>query len=167
MEQIFKVISQLLPLILPTAKDIDPAEIIWAYTIVQTRAMLTDEENERGFGTGHLVPVVDLLRYARKDRAPACDFAPSPNIIGQSLRALIAVKANQPQLNVMTGSDGVSLLMRHGRPIGRLDDCVILTAPRSGLRVGEEARFQYHDPLPVTLQERMMFAMIYGFDPAA
>ncbi len=45
------------------------------------------------------------------------------------------------------------LLMRGGRPLGRLDDCFIATAPKGGLRAGEEARYQYHDPPPLSREE--------------
>ena len=153
----FEVISQLLPLVLPTADVVDPAEITWAFTVVQTRALLTDEENLRGFGTGHLVPLFDMVNHAP---APTCDYALPPAVIGQGARAILAIQADPDQLSVEIGPDGAALLMRGGRPLGRLDDCLIVTASSGGLRAG------YHDPPVLTPQGRMMFALTYGFDPA-
>ncbi len=159
----FEVISQLLPLVLPTADAVDPAEITWAFTVVQTRSLLTDEETISGFGTGHLIPLFDMLNHAP---VSTCDYAPPPAIIGQSTRTILAIQADPDQLSVETGPDGAALLMRSGRSLGRLDDCFIVTTSRGGLRAGKEARFCYHNPLVLTSEGRMMFALTYGFDPA-
>jgi hypothetical protein len=159
----FEVLSQLLPLVLPTV-EVDPAEITWAFTVVQTRSMLTDEEVARGSGTGQLVPLFDMLNHS--PAAPTCNYAPPSSLIGQGIRAMLAVQADPVQLSVDFGPDGAALLARGGRPLGRLDDCLIVTASSGGLRAGEEARLRYHDPPELSQEGRMMFALTYGFDPA-
>jgi hypothetical protein len=158
----FEVLTQLLPLVLPTVDDVDPAEITWAFTIVQTRSRLTDEDNLRGFGPGHLVPLFDMMNHAVGD---TCSFVLRPQIALPGMRAHRAVEADPARLSVVAGPDGAELLMRGGRPLGRLDDCLIVTAPMGGLRAGEEARFEYHDTRKLGPEERLQFLSTYGFYP--
>jgi hypothetical protein len=152
-----EILSQLLPLVLPPGVDVDPAEITWAFTVVETRSGVTKEDHNRGFGTGQLIPLVDMLNHAS---ANTCSFAP------RGARAARAVQADPARLSVAVGPDGTELLMCDGRPLGRLDDCRIVTAPSGGLRAGEEVRFEYHEPASLSPDERIMFAMTYGFYPA-
>jgi hypothetical protein len=158
-----EVLTQLLPLALPAVDSIDLGEITWAFTVVQTRAVLTDEESTRGFGTGHLVPLFDMLNHAP---ANTCTFVPLPHLAVRGLRASRAVQADPTRLSVASGPDGAELLMRDGRPLGRLDDCLIVRAPKGGLRAGEEVRFKYHDTAALGPKEKIAFALTYGFYPA-
>jgi len=154
------VVAQLLPLVIPTVDDVDPAEITWALTVVQTRSIMIGEDIARG---PSLVPLFDMLNHAP---ARACDFVPESHQIGRDLRAELAIQVDPAQLRVVTGPDGGALLMRGGRPLGRLDDCLILMAPKAGLRAGEEARFEYQDTESYSQKKRTMFALTYGFYPA-
>jgi hypothetical protein len=157
----FEVLAQLLRLVVP-AVDVRPAEIPWAFTIAQTRSVLTNEENARGFGTGHLIPLFDMLNHAS---AGTCSVAPASPSHLAARAAAAAQAAPEAQLSVAAGPDGAALLLRGGWPLGRLDDCVILRAPGGGLRAGEEARLQYQDPMPDSPAERVKFAVTYGFYP--
>jgi hypothetical protein len=151
-----KVISQLLSLVLPTGVDIDPTEITWAFNVVETRSVLTEEAHNRGSNTNQIVPLFDMLNHASGN---TCSFAP------RDARRKCALQADPARLSVVIGPDGAELLMRDGRPLGRLDDCIVVRASSSGLRAGEEARFEYHDTASLRPMERIMFSLTYGFYP--
>ncbi len=104
-----QVVSQLLPLVLPTVDNIDPAEITWALTVAQTRSHIFA-----------LVPLIDMLNH---HDAPTrvCNAVPPPQYLGHGylFRAMRALHADPSQLRVETGPDGAALLMRGGRPLYR------------------------------------------------
>ncbi len=160
--QCVQVMGQLLSLVLPNI-DVDSEEITWAYTVVMSRSIQTPEEVLRGGGPGQLIPLFDMMNHAAR---PVCDLAQPSFLAKPGERARLAAQAAPAQLRVVAAPGEPALLMRGERPLGRLDDCVIIQAPPLGLRAGEEARFEYHPtPFPDRLA-KIRFALSYGFCPS-
>ena len=149
------VLTFLLDLVLPGV-TIEPAEITWAFTVVQTRA---SAGGDRG---GKLVPLFDMLNHAD---SPVCMLLSAPHELDPGALGMLALLVDPTQLSLAAHEPAV--LMRRGRRLGRIDDCAVLIAPSSGVRAGAELRLQYHDTSVRDMQADVNFAMTYGFYPAA
>ena len=159
--QCVQVLGQLLSLVLPTTR-VDPAELVWAYSVTATRSIMTAEDELRGGGPGHLIPLFDMMNHGAR---PVCDLAQPPFLARPGARAALAVQAAPAQLRVAAEPGRPALLLRGGRPLGRLDDCGIIQAPPGGLRAGDEARFEYPPtPFPDRVAQ-IIFVLTYGFCP--
>ena len=151
------VLAFILQLVLPGV-EIDPADIPWAYTVTQTRAVMSD-------GGGRIVPLFDMLNHANP---PVCTSMCPPHPIPQDALAMLAVQADPAQLRVASAGPGEpAVLTRRGRRLGRLEDCAVVLAPPGGARAGAELRLQYHDTSVRDRRADIQFAVSYGFYPAA
>ena len=151
------VLTLILRLVLPGVA-IEPAEITWAYTVTQTRAVTSDG------GSGKIVPLFDMLNHAV---APVCLLAHSPHSFPPDFLAQLALDADPANLRLAAAGPGrPAALTRRGRRVAALADCDILIAPREGARAGAELRLQYHDTSARDRQADIQFAVSYGFYPA-
>jgi hypothetical protein len=152
------VLTLLLGLVLPGVA-IEPAEITWAYTVAQTRAVTSDG------GSGKMVPLFDMLNHAV---SPVCILAHSPHSLPPDFLAQLALDADPAHVRLTPPAPGEpAILTRRGRRLARLDACDILIAPPDGAPAGAELRLQYHDTSVRDRQADIQFAVSYGFYPAA
>jgi hypothetical protein len=148
-----KTASKLASLVLPGVAT-TLAELTWAFTVVQSRAVYRD-------GRCELIPLFDMLNHAPN----SCDFSEVTVALAAPVRASMAMDAARNQLRVAWAGPDLQLL-RGDVPLGRLDDCCIILAPPGGLRAGEEACTQYHDTAGIKPDMKLGFFMAYGFCPA-
>ena len=151
-----KVLTQLADLAVPGA-DITPAELTWAFNVVQTRAVNRS-------GSPELIPLFDMFNHAPD---PACEFCEVTEQMYPGIRASMAVEADPSQLRVVETPGRPGLLFRRERKLCGIDDCVIVLAPTSGLRAGSEAFYEYRDMSKSSPDDKIRFLMQYGFFPGS
>ena len=151
----FKAMSKLASLVLPGV-EISPAELTWAFTVAQSRAVNRN-------GSAELIPLFDMFNHA-PGRDDVCDFSVVTVAMAPAIRASMAMDAAPTQLRVAWAGQDLELL-RGDTPLGKLDDCCIILAPPRGLRAGEEACFSYHDTSELSLDKKVGFLLQYGFYP--
>jgi hypothetical protein len=156
-----EVLMQLLSFILPTAEKVHTAELIWAYTVVDTRSV-------KSKGVVCLAPLFDMMNHC-PHRACSCLFLHGdPRRLSQTI-AKLNRQAGKNDLRVVAGpgpGGAGAILTRRGRALGRLDECLLLQAGTGGLPAGAEARYMYVDIARYSPQTTMEFALDYGFFPA-
>ena len=144
---------KLASLVLPGV-EISPAELTWAFTVAQSRAVNCN-------GRAELIPLFEMFNHAPCD---VCDFSVVTVAMAPAIRASMAIEAAPTQLRVAWAGQDLELL-RGDTPLGKLDDCCIILAPPRGLRAGEEACFSYHDTSELSLDKKVGFLLQYGFYP--